>query len=108
MACGRMSVFVYADTLMQNRRWKDSTLPTMSSSWNSVNPLSSHPDGPVGSASCKAREETAGKGTRKKQMPDCNGSDRRPRAPPERGADFRVVGRDCMPNPLDRRQASMR
>jgi hypothetical protein len=32
------------DTLTQNRRWKDSTLPTMSSSWNSVNPLASRMD----------------------------------------------------------------
>jgi hypothetical protein len=83
--------FVYADTLMQNRRWKDSTLPTVSSSWNSVSPMSSAADGPQGSARCEAREGTVGMGSRRKRTPGCNGSDRRPRAPPERGADFRVV-----------------
>jgi hypothetical protein len=83
--------FVYADTLMQNRRWKDSTLLTMSSLWNSVNPMSSSADGPQGSASCKACDGTAGMGSRRKRMPGCNGPDRRQRASPERGADFRVV-----------------
>jgi hypothetical protein len=29
------------DTLTQFRRWLDNTLPTMSLSWNSVNPLAS-------------------------------------------------------------------
>jgi hypothetical protein len=32
------------DTLTQHRRWIDSTLPTMSSPWNSVNPLVSQKD----------------------------------------------------------------
>jgi hypothetical protein len=32
------------DTLTQNRRWIDSTLPTMSSPWNSVNLLASRMD----------------------------------------------------------------
>jgi hypothetical protein len=83
--------FVYTDTLTQNRRWKDSTLPAMSSSWNSVNPMSSSADGPQGSTSCKACEGTVGMGSRRKRTPGCNGPDRRLRAPPERGADFRVV-----------------
>jgi hypothetical protein len=34
------------DTLTRNRRWKDSTHPTMSSLWNSVNPLASWMDRP--------------------------------------------------------------
>jgi hypothetical protein len=32
------------DTLTQHRRWIDSTLPTMSSVWNSVSPLVSQKD----------------------------------------------------------------
>ena len=32
------------DTLTQHRRWIDSTLPTMSSAWNSINPLTSWED----------------------------------------------------------------
>jgi hypothetical protein len=35
------------DTLTWNRRYRGSTHPTVSSPWNSVNPLSSRPDGPV-------------------------------------------------------------
>ena len=36
--------FMCPDTLTWNRRWTDSTLPTMSSPWNSVNPLASRMD----------------------------------------------------------------
>ncbi len=35
-------------TLTQHRRQIGSTHPTVSLPWNSVNPLSSRPDGPVG------------------------------------------------------------
>jgi len=34
------------DTLMKHRRWTDSTLPVVSSPWNSVNPLVSWMDRP--------------------------------------------------------------
>ena len=50
-------------------------------------------DGPLGSASCKAREGTAGKGSRRKRMPGCNGPDRRQRAPPERALTSAWCGR---------------
>ncbi len=41
-------LFMFRDTLTQNRRQIGNTHPTVSSSWNSVNLLSSRPDGPVG------------------------------------------------------------
>ena len=62
---GLAARLIYPCTLTQHRRWKDNTLPAMSSQWNSVNLMVSRMDRP-GKRAVRAPND--------QRVEDCGGS----------------------------------